>query len=117
MSTDNEPDQDYGYLQLLEDYGKLEKDQDLEIFIAMLIGINRTFKDLQRFQIVITKVIIQKEIAFIRTLEPGQVWSFKNMRNSFIGVVQRIVNRTVYMTVDKGQITHASACDFVERLG
>ena len=118
----DEPGNDFGYQQLKEDYNKIYLEPELAEFIVLLIGtyddeLHRSFEDLDKFRTIITKVYVDKEIKFMKALEPGQVWSFHNLRNKYIGVVQRVVNRTAYMTIELGQVTHATADQFDERLG
>jgi len=120
-TSSDEPDVDYGYTHLREEYQKLEADSEFAKFLVLLTGtydepVDRTFEDIQKFRTIATMVYTNKEIEFIRHLEPGQIWTTVNMGKTFIGVVQRKVNRTVYLRDNLGNVYHATADQFRERL-
>ena len=113
---------DFGYIHLKESFNQIEFDAELAEFYTVLVGtidnpIERTLNDIQRFRTIVTKVYADIERKFIKTLSPGQVWTFNNLHNNYIGVIQRIVNRTIYLTTNDGQVTHASPFQMQERLG
>lgn len=88
--------------------------EEINSFIVLLIGdpdkpLDRTFAELQRFREVLTEVWIEKEDKFISTLQIGQVYETVNMANTDIGVIQRIVGRTVYLTNGEGLVYHSTA--------
>tara|TARA_Y100000310_G_scaffold341525_1_gene440937 strand:- start:1256 stop:1639 length:384 start_codon:yes stop_codon:yes gene_type:complete len=113
------------YQNLLEKYQRLypgiTMSEEIVSFITMLIGtkeepLTRTFTNLHGFRTVLMDIWIKKEDEFIANTQVGQVLETINMGKRDIGVVQRIIGRTIYLTGSTGETYHSTADRVITRI-